>query len=208
MTKTGLTAGRVGGSVLSAMLLLTIAAPAQTAPSDSARQEMIRRAMDRLRAGPEHAVLGALAGGRWTVTSRYADGAGRADVVITGSASTRTVLDGRFLVVEVAARSPRLEADSYTIYGYDRRFGRYTYVGHDSFGTYYVTAAGPYDSTSRSIRMAGEARQPNGSAKRYEMVLRVESEDRFVTEIWFDDGAARHRAVETVFVRARGGREW
>ena len=169
--------------------------------TDSARTVMIERALARMRAGPEHAPLQSLVG-RWSQTSRYADAPGKPDVVITGTAVARLGVEGRFLLLEGAASGPTLTVDALTILGFDRRFGTYTYVGHDSFGTYYVTAAGKKDTVSNAITMIGETRSPDGSVKRFDMVLRIDSRDRFVIETWFyADSSTRHRAVESAYVR-------
>ena len=55
-----------------------------------------------------------------------------------------------------------------------------------------------------TIVMAGVNRHPKtGREEKFETVLRVESDDRYVVQIWFLDGTgARHLAVEATHARS------
>ena len=97
--------------------------------------------------------------------------------------------------------------ESFIIHGFDRRHKKYTTVGFDSLGTYYVTAAGPYDDSKKAIVMYGEDVDPAlGHTQKYDMVTRIISPARYVTEIIFKDpehtgGRAEFKMVEITFTR-------
>jgi hypothetical protein len=94
------------------------------------------------------------------------------------------------------------------IIGYDRRYKRFTVVAYDTEGTYYVSAAGPYDAQRKAVVMSGEDRDPLLGLQKYDMVIRIESADRYVVEIIFKDpahtqGKAEFKMVEVASTRAK-----
>ena len=97
--------------------------------------------------------------------------------------------------------------------GYDRRYGRYTIILMDSWGTYYIEAAGSYNDSSRAIVMSGEAMGPALENREvYDMILRFVDKDTYVFEIVFKDkehtkGAESFKMVEITCARISGDQE-
>jgi hypothetical protein len=92
--------------------------------------------------------------------------------------------------------------ESLTILGYDRGPGEYTAVGYDTFGTFYVTAAGGWDSDVKSIVMKGSYDDAvTGHAHDYEFRLAIESVDRFTWTVVFLEGDQRTVAARLAYRR-------
>jgi hypothetical protein len=101
-----------------------------------------------------------------------------------------------------------MTVESTTIIGFDRRSKKYTTVGLDTMGTYWVTAAGPYDESKKAIVMYGEDVDPALGTQKYNFVTRIISPDKYITEVIFKDlahtrGAAEFKAVEITHTRAK-----
>lgn len=175
----------------------------QAPPPDSARAAAVRAALAAMGPGPEHHRLVALEGA-WRAAARYANGPGHLE--LQGSATVRPVLGGRFVVLETRLPSPELPIEGLVVLGFDRRASQYTYLGFDTFGTYYVGAAGAWDEEAQVLRMPGTSSDPRtGEVKSYEMNFRFPAPDTFVAEIVFQgpDGR-RWVAVETTYTRTSG----
>jgi len=161
--------------------------PADEIPSPAEQAEMMARSMELAKPGEEHRLLEKLAG-TWNFEIKMWMEPGAEPKLIQGMSTGRMILGGRFLVSESKTPSPMGEVEQMSIMGFDRRFGHYTTIGLDTWGTYYVTAAGPYDSTTRTITMSGQDHDPVFKGTQiYDFVLRLVSDDEFVWEIIFKD---------------------
>ncbi len=92
------------------------------------------------------------------------------------------------------------------IIGFDRRHEEYTYVGYDTYGTYYVTASGSYDEETKAITMYGEDEDPvMGVTQKYDFIFRIVSPDKHIGEVVFKDfrtpGQEPFKAVEVVYTK-------
>ena len=124
-----------------------------------------------------------------------------------GRCQNRMILGGRFLLSEAKGSEGPMAFESLIIHGFDRRHKKYTTVNFDSMGTYYVTAAGPYDDSKKAIVMYGEDIDPAlGHTQKYDIVTRVISPTQYVTEVIFKDpehtqGRAEFKIVEITHTR-------
>jgi hypothetical protein len=164
--------------------LFSSPASAQTQPTP----EQMAQMLEQMRPTTEHQDLARLAG-RWTQEVTWSMGG--PSVKATGVVTNRMILGGRFLVSEGSANNPLGFGDGtielMTIYGFDRRTGDYTIVGYDSFGTYYVTAAGKRTAAGL-ISMQGETLEHEAGTtalRKYDMTLRVVDANTYVTEVIF-----------------------
>ena len=171
-----------------------VAAPvAAQEPPDSARAA---RVMALAQPGPEHERLAALAG-EWDVTYEMAGG-----VHIDARVQNRMILGGRFLESRVTGASGGMPFESLHIMGFDRGPGVYTAVGFDTFGTFYVTAAGPWDADRNGAVLSGSYNDPvTGHAHEYEFIWTVHGPDRFTWDIVFLDDGARQTVMEGTYGR-------
>jgi hypothetical protein len=100
------------------------------------------------------------------------------------------ILGGRFLQMHSAGEFFGMMTESITVMGFDRRKGEYTWLGFDTFGTYYVTAAGKYDDATKTITMSGSDFDPVfGGTQEYDVTVQIVDADTRVTKIIFKDEA-------------------
>lgn len=189
---------------------LPFRAHAQDGASDTTAERRLLAELAAAAASPgeEHERLSALAG-EWRQTVRVWPAPGAEAVVMEGRARNEMILGGRFLKTEARAGEGPLGSESLLLTGFDRRSGRYTQVGFDTWGTYYVTAAGPFDAQRGVIVLSGEDHDPLlGSTQVYDFVLRFVDDDTYVSEIIFKDpehtgGAEEFKMVEITAERVR-----
>lgn len=121
--------------------------------------------------------------GTWEQTTEYPSPSGA--VRTHGTVVNRSVLEGRFVVSEAAARQKdgALRTESLLIFGFDGRNRSYTVIVLDTFGTYYVTAAGEAQTPSQRLVMSGETPEGKG-IKRFDVTLE-----------WLDNNAYETRVI-------------
>lgn len=179
--------------MLSAAVALLAAAPlaAQETP-DSAQ---MARMMELAQPGPEHERLASLAGD-WEATFRMSG------MSLTATAENRMIMGGRFLASTVTGSAGGMPFEGLTILGFDRGPGVYTAVGFDTFGTFYVTGAGPWDDAEDRAVLAGSYDDPvTGHAHEYEFVWTVTSSDHYRWDVVFLDGGVRQTVMEGEYRR-------
>ncbi|MGD8817996.1 MAG: DUF1579 family protein, partial [Acidobacteriota bacterium] len=113
---------------------------------------------------------------------------GAASVTMRGSAESRMIVDGRFLMqtMDIADTDPTGEQVS--IIGFDRRSDEYIIMGMDTAGTYWVTARGPADASGDRAVLSGEDYDAIfDGTQLYDFILSWPDEDTFVVEIVFRD---------------------
>jgi hypothetical protein len=153
--------------------------------ADTADAETMARLMELGKPGPEHDRLASLVG-TWQENVMMRAAPGTEPMTAVGRCTNRMILGGRFLRSECESEDGPRKVEGLIIFGFDRRGGAYTMVGFDTMGTYYITAAGPWDEDREAIVMSGEDEDPvNGFVRRYDLVLRPEGDDRYVTEVYF-----------------------
>ena len=145
--------------------------------------------------GPEHQRLHALAG-KWDQEIKYWMQPGKPPMIAKASCENRMILGGRFLVSESKGNMAGMNVEATSILGFDRRHKRYTTVGLDTMGTYYVTAAGSYDESKQALVMYGEDVDPILGTQKYDIILRFAGPDKYVTEVVFKDQAHTHGLPE------------
>lgn len=170
-------------------LLAAAPAAAQVPATPEERQRLAQEVMAAAQPGPEHAGLMALAGA-WDVEGFMWSGPGAEPMKLGFPAENRAVLGGRFLESRASGELMGMPIEALTIYGFDRRHRRYTVVGFDSFGTYYVTGAGTMDPATRTVAMDGTDDDPvTKTTQVYTLHLRFVDPDTYVTDAVFHDAA-------------------
>ena len=137
--------------------------------------------------GEAHARLAALEG-RWHQRVRFRPAPGAEPVEMEGAATNTMILGGRFLKTESSWGEGAQAVESLLLTGHDGRSGLYTQVAFDTWGTYWVSAAGPMGPDG-VIVMSGEDRGVAGHVQRYDFILRLLDADTYVSEIVFKDEA-------------------
>ena len=157
--------------------------------------------------GPEHQRLQSLVG-KWTEDIKVWPEPGKGPMSLKGTCENRMILGGRFLVTETRGDMGGMNVESTHITGFDRRRKQYTTVALDTFGTYYITAAGPFDESKQAVVMYGEDVDPLLGTQKYDIIIRILGPDKYTMEIVFKDkvhthGAAEFKAVEVTYTRAK-----
>lgn len=189
------------------LLFLVLTAPADAqAPANAEQRRKMEAMMAAMQPGPEHARLAQLAGS-WDVELSMRSPGGGAPVKAAAVAENEMILGGRFLQSRIKGGEPPMQIESLVLTGFDRRYGRYTTVGFDTWGTYYVTAAGGLEDSL--ITMHGSDEDPiAGHTQVYDMNLRFVDADTYATDVTFTDavhaqGEGSFKAVEAVYRRRK-----
>ncbi len=150
-------------------------------------QEKMNEMMELAKPGPEHKMLEKMVG-TWDQTVKLWMSPGAEPAEMKGKAVNKMILGGRFLQSNISSGEGEMKMEGLNLMGYDRRHKHFTTVGFDTWGTYYVTAAGPYNEGSKSIVMYGEDEEPTMEmTQKYNIIVRFVDEDTFVSEIIFKD---------------------
>lgn len=174
------------------LILLALAAP--LAAQDQPDSAQVARMLELARPGPEHERLAALAG-EWDVAFSGSSPA----MSFTAVARNRMILGGRFLESRIGGETGGMPFESLTIIGFDRGPSVYTVVAFDTFGTFYVTGAGPWDAGAGRAVLAGSYDDPvTGHAHDYEFVWTIQSPDQYTWTIVFLEGGRRQTVLEAV----------
>jgi hypothetical protein len=191
-----------------ALLVLGVSpALAQEMPDSAAQAERMARTMELMQPGDEHKLLEKMAG-TWYMAITIWMEPGSEPLTQKGTTKNKMILGGRFLLTESTSGEGFMSGQSLGIMGFDRRFGHYTSVGYDTYGTYYVTAAGTYDAETKTLTLSGEDYDPVMQGTQvYDFVTRFVSDDQYIASIIFKDewhtrGGDPFKMVEITYTRA------
>ncbi|UCG61252.1 MAG: TonB family protein [Candidatus Zixiibacteriota bacterium] len=180
---------------------------AQETPDSLTQGELMAKYMELAQPGEEHKMLEKLTGD-WDFEAKMWATPGAEMAVYPGKAEGKMVLGGRFLYGEFTTEAGEMSGEGIFIIGFDRRYEVFTYVGFDTWGTYWASASGTYDSTTNSITLDGEDDDPvMGITQEYDFVITFISDDSWKFEIIYYDeahtqGAEEFKMGEVVYTRA------
>lgn len=190
-------------AIYAALLVALLAATSAVATDEPKKNDpdaMLEAYVEAAKPVVEHARLSELAG-PWNVTTRFWMDPGAEASVAAGTGRGAMILGGRFASVETEIKGS-IDLQTLTILGFDRRTSEYTLVAYDTLGTYYVTAAGPYDAERRAVVMRGSyAQPPTGREQKYAFVWTTPSPKEHVMTLYFVIDGADVPIAETRFAR-------
>ena len=161
-------------------------------------QDPMAAYIDAAKPVAEHQRLAELTG-PWNVSTRFWFEDPNQPLVSSGTGTGRLILGGRFLVLETDTKGA-FEAESMTLFGFDRRTSEFTLVGADSLGTYTISAAGK--GGAQRVTMRGSyAQPPSGKLQKYTFVWTRPSEREHLLTLFFEVGGKDVRVAETRLVR-------
>jgi hypothetical protein len=198
----------IASSTLMAALIFSAASGRSQELSQSEKAKRAAEYTALAGPGPEHQRLQSLAG-KWDMEIKYWMQPGKPPIALKATCENRMILGGRFLISESKGSMGGMSIESTSIFGFDRRHKKYTTVGLDTMGTYYVTATGPYDESKQAAIMYGEDFDPVlGQTQKYDMIVRFLGPDKYLTEIVFKDkehthGAAEFKVIEITHTRQK-----
>ena len=156
----------------------------------NAQEYDMQKAMELASPNENHQRLETDFGGAWTYSmTSTMDGM---TMTGTGSSSSRMILGGRFIMMEAEGTMMGMNVKSITIMGYDNALEKYTMIGLDELGTYYITAAGDYDPVTKVYTLDGTYEEP---------VLKKIQDYRFTMDL--SDAALP--VVKVLFENEQGG---
>jgi hypothetical protein len=115
--------------------------------------------MELAKPGKEHKILESLTG-TWNQELKIWHEPGKDPMVASGIAEGKMILGGRFVTTTSTSGEGDMKTEGLHILGFDRRHKKFTMVGFDNWGTYFVTAQGTYDKSTKTITMYGEDEDP------------------------------------------------
>ena len=155
----------------------------------SAEAEMVTKSMELSKPGPEHKRLEKLEG-TWDQEVRIWMQPDAEPMTFEGRSSNALILGGRFLQIEGVSGEGPMQTEAVIVMGFDRRYERYTAVGFDNWGTYYVAAKGSYVDSANKIVMQGEDYDPVlTNWQHYRFELTYVNPDEYLWETFFTDEA-------------------
>ena len=175
--------------------------PAQM-PQMSA-EEMMKEGLKLGAPGAEHARL-ARGEGTWKVSGKFFM-PGAPPMAFTGTNQAKMILGGRFLRIEGKAQSaqPGLSSESLTVLGFDKRTGKYTLWGVDTYGTYSISATGDHDDASNTTTFLGENEEPGMGKVPFQFVVRHTDDAHYSLELHMQfPGMGWHKMMEATHERA------
>jgi hypothetical protein len=121
----------------------------------------------------------------------------------TGTSANKLILGGRFLMMESEGTIFGQNVKSITIMGYDNAQEKYTMIGIDELGTYYITAAGLYDEATKTYTLDGTYEEPVlEKTQNYRFIMNVSDPGKPVTRILFEnDKGGMHEMMNLTYSR-------
>jgi len=195
-------------TIIAVMLLSPALLWSQEDVDTTKQEDMMAEYMKLAQPSEEHKLLESMIG-KWELTGKCWEKPGAEPTFVTGKSFNKTVLGGRFLMSEWEEGEGEMQGHGLNIMGFDRRFNRYTLVGFDTWGTYYITAAGTWDETTNTITMSGEDYDPLGKfTQKYDFIFRFVDDDTYIIELVFQkgeltEGLPEFKMAESVFTRVK-----
>jgi hypothetical protein len=105
--------------------------------------------------GPEHDILADLEG-KWDIEIKMWTNPGANPLIMSAVAENKMILGGRFMQSTSVGNYMGHTMESISIFGFDRRSDKFTIVGFDNQGTYWVTATGSWKEKDKVFSLYGE----------------------------------------------------
>ncbi|MFH2037426.1 MAG: DUF1579 family protein [Candidatus Zixiibacteriota bacterium] len=195
----------LGFAILIIFLFSTVL-PAQEKISPEKQKEMIDQSMALATPGPEHQILEKMSGD-WNLEIKFWTEPGGDAVLSNGTCQIKPILGGRFYESKSESGVGLSAMETLNIMGFDRRYKKYTYIGFDNFGTYFVTAEGTYDEIENRFKLQGTDYDPIlNNTQVYDMITTFIDDNKFVWELYYTNpeltkGADKFKMIEVTYTR-------
>lgn len=166
--------------------------------------EMMKAYAEAAAVGEHHKHLAMLAG-EWDVTQRHWMAPKTQPMESTATATAKLILGGRFLLYEFSGTAAGQPFTGMGLMGYDNLENWHTGLWMDSMSTNMMLEHGTCDEGGKLINLMGSYTDPvSGERKTMRSVYRVESDDRYVLEVYMPDKMGNEfKSVELVHVRRK-----
>jgi hypothetical protein len=146
------------------------------------QEQIMEMAMALAGPGKEHELLKSMAG-EWDMDVTLWMMPGAEPMHFEGETINEMILGDRFLVSEGTSGEGDLYTETIWILGFDRRFEKYTCIGMDTWGTYYISAEGDYNAKTKMMTLSGEVDDPLLGKEGFKISFHFESNDKYVVEM-------------------------
>ena len=167
--------------------------------------EMMAKWMAAATPGKEHEFLKKQEG-KWKVaTKSWFSGPDQPAMESTGTSTSKLILGGRFLLDEHEGTMMGMPFKGMAITGYDNTKKKYVGSWCDNMGTCLLTMEGSCDKSGKVLTMHGPADDittgEHDKLMRY--ITRIESDDKYIFEIFDVSGAEPVRLMEMTCTRQK-----
>ena len=153
--------------------------------------------------GAEHKKLDPLAGS-WTFTAKMWMDPSKPPSESKGTSENKWIMDGRYLSQDVQGEMMGMKFAGHGLTGFDKAQGKYFGLWVDNFGTGYSTSTGTGDQTGKVFTFIREEIDPVTKQKsKGKDVIRIESNDKYVMEMYKDEGGKEIKMMEIVSTRKK-----
>jgi Protein of unknown function (DUF1579) len=153
--------------------------------------------------GPQHKALQPLVG-EWTYTGQVWFMPGAEPLEISGLASRKSILGGRFIQEKVENLKPMANFTGMGLTGYDNATKKYTAAWVDSMSTSIITSTGTVDKSGKVFTFVGEHRDPvTGKKVKSRDVLRIVDQNRQQMESYREENGKEIKVMEFTYVRKK-----
>jgi hypothetical protein len=170
---------------------------------DQAAKDQYAQMMEMMKkmgaVGPAHEVLQQLVGD-WVVDCTMYSPTG--PEMSKGKSKVVSILGGRYIQQTYQGEFGGEKFEGLGISGFDNAKQQYSGVWMDSMSTSIFSHYGTFDEATKTFTYNGQCDDPMSGNRKSKSVLRIESPDRHVFEMWdVTDSANEMKQMELVYVR-------
>jgi len=173
-------------------------------------QEMMKQMMEMAKPNENHKMLADLAG-NWTYKIKFLNPATGQWEESTGTAVRKSMMDGRYSVLEVTGKMKMPGADGKMkemtfkgqgIDGYDNVKKKFVGSWVDSMGTGIMMSEGTYDPASKTFTYNTEVEMAPGMKQKVREVIKLTDKDHHVFEWYEDRNGQDTKTMEIAYTRS------
>lgn len=173
------------------------------------QEEMMAMMMELAQPGPEHEWL-AKSAGNWRQEIKFWEAPGTEPQTTSGTCKREMILGGRFMMETSKFPMMGQDVEMMIINGYDRRSEKFTSLGLDTMGTYYISSTGTYDAETKTLTLKGVDKDPmTGMVNNFTQTVKYLDDDTQVFSMVFSFegmGMAPFKVVEVTYKRIKSDR--
>ena len=181
---------------------------ATTSQPDQA--EMMKQMMEMGKLNENHKMLAQL-NGTWSYTVKFWPAPGAPPQESKGVATRKSMMDGRFFVMDVSGKMQMPGADGKMksmdfkgqgIEGYDNAKKKFVGTWVDNMGTGIMTSEGTYDDASKTFTFTAEYEMMPGKKEQMRETLKLTDKDHMTFEMFENRGGQEAKTMEIAYTRS------
>ena len=162
----------------------------------------MKKWMEYLTPGAEHSAMAKLAGDNWKYVNKLWMTPGQDPMVSEGTAKISMLMGGRYMQMKVDGMVMGMPFEGLATNAYDNSTKKYITTWIDNMGTGVMTLEGTMDAATKSISFTGSMVDPTtGKNVQVREVLRVESDNKFVMEMYDTKDGVENKTMEMTATR-------